>query len=200
MNEFYLSQFRISRETALRRRLVSAYDLHKLLWKCFPGRPEARRDFLFRCDHHETELKFLMLSATRPEPGEWAEWDGIKSFRPEFPAGTLYWFRLRANPVIRQGSDGKLRALTTADELSDWLVRKGGHHGFALRSGPEFSDCRLEQFTRRTGTPAVSINVVDIDGVLSVTDSMAFRNAFCQGIGRSRAFGCGLLLLKRITM
>lgn len=200
MSKVYVSQFRIGRQEALKHRLATAYDLHKLLWQCFPGRPEAKRDFLFRCDDAGAELKLLMLSAEAPEQCDWADWDGVKELSPDFPSGALYWFRLRANPTVRAKEGGKLRALTGGEELDGWLARKGERNGFALRSEPEYSACRLEQFTKSSGSPAISLNVVDIDGVLAVTDGAAFGEAFRKGVGRGRAFGCGMLLLKRIEM
>ena len=200
MSNCYISSFRIGRRAMLRHRLVTSYDLHKLLWQCFPGRPEAKRGFLFRCDDTGTELKLLMLSEKSPRQCDWAEWDGVKEFTPDFSDGTLFWFRLRANPTMRGKEDGKLRALTEEEELDRWLYRKGQQNGFALRSEAEFSRCRLEQFVKHAGGPAVSLNVVDIGGVLAVTDGAAFGEAFRRGIGRGRAFGCGMLLLKRIEM
>lgn len=200
MSNVYLSQFRIGRKEQIARRLGTVYDLHKLLWQCFPGRPEAKREFLFRCDHSDAEQKILMLSSNAPEQCAWADWDGVKELDVNFPSGSLYWFRLRANPTVRINRDRKLRALTGEEELNAWVKRKGELCGFALRSEAEYSSCRLEQFFKTPGGAPVSLNVVDIGGVLAVTDSAAFGEAFRKGIGRGRAFGCGMLLLKRIEM
>ncbi|MDH5718652.1 MAG: type I-E CRISPR-associated protein Cas6/Cse3/CasE [Spirochaetia bacterium] len=40
--------------------------------------------------------------------------------------------------------------------------------------------------------------IVDFSGILRVTDPDKFRFTLTNGIGRAKAFGCGLLLLKRI--
>lgn len=200
MSKLYLAQFRIGRKEALRHRLVSAYELHKLLWNCFPGRPEAKRDFLFRCDEEEAALKILMLSETKPEVCDWAEWDGIKEIDPFFPVGALYCFRLRANPTNPRQRGRKLRAVTREEELHSWLVRKAEEKRFCapFRTGI----LRLPSGTvlKTPGGPGISLNVVEIGGALAVTDSAAFGEAFRRGIGRGRAFGCGMLLLKRIEL
>ena len=200
MSKIYLSRFRIERKEALKHHLASAYALHKLFWQCFPGRPEAERDFLFRCDHQGAALTILMLSSEMPTRCSWAEWDGTKELDITFNAGTFYWFRLRANPTSRAQASGKLRALTDREDLDDWLNRKGKQHGFALRTQSEYSNCHLEQFSKSSNGPVVSLNVVDMGGVLCVTDAAAFGEAFRRGIGRGRAFGCGMLLLKRIEL
>ncbi len=200
MSKLYLSQFRIGRKEQLKYRLANVYELHKLLWQCFPGRAEAKRDFLFRSDNDGSDLKLLMLSAESPKQCLWAEWDGVKEFEPDFPDGALYWFRLRANPTVRISANRKLRALTSREDLDAWLTRKGERCGFALRSEAEYSACRLERFFRSSDAPPVQLNIVEIGGVLAVTDSTAFGEVFRRGIGRARAFGCGMLLLKRIEM
>lgn len=200
MSNLYLAQFRIGRKEALKLRLISAYKLHKLLWNCFPDRPEAKRDFLFRCDEERSALKILLISETKPKMCEWADWDGIKEIEPSFPSGAIYCFRLRANPTIRLKENGKLRAITNKEEIHSWLERKAEQNGFKLRSEPEFTNGRLEQFSKTSGGPMISLNVVEISGALSVTDPVLFTEALRNGIGRGRAFGCGMLLLKRVEL
>ena len=41
-------------------------------------------------------------------------------------------------------------------------------------------------------------SAVDFTGDLVVADVEAFKKTLFNGIGRSKAFGCGLLLVKRI--
>jgi len=39
---------------------------------------------------------------------------------------------------------------------------------------------------------------VDFVGALKITDVEQFKKALFDGIGRSKAFGCGLLMIKRV--
>jgi CRISPR system Cascade subunit CasE len=39
--------------------------------------------------------------------------------------------------------------------------------------------------------------VLDLAGTIEVTDSDAFLAALAQGFGRAKAFGCGLMLIRR---
>jgi CRISPR system Cascade subunit CasE len=39
--------------------------------------------------------------------------------------------------------------------------------------------------------------VLDFEGVLEVTDPVRFLAALANGFGRARAFGCGLMLIRR---
>jgi CRISPR system Cascade subunit CasE len=40
--------------------------------------------------------------------------------------------------------------------------------------------------------------VLDISGVLEVRDPARFLARLIQGFGRARAFGCGLMLIRRV--
>lgn len=48
----------------------------------------------------------------------------------------------------------------------------------------------------RPGTP-VRIGVLDFEGVLVVGEPMCFLDALARGFGRAKAFGCGLMLIRR---
>ena len=205
----YLSRFLIPRQIALKRRLFSEYDLHRALWTCFPGLPAGMvRPFLFRTSELAAGTRILMLSKDRPLPLDFAEWEGTKAFQAEFAPGSLFLFRLRANPVKRVTSDNRLRAITDRSApdsggpspLRGWLEGKARLHGFELKSVPEFSACHLAVFSKNSGSGSISLNVVDIGGALQVTDADRFADAFRNGIGHGRAFGCGMLLLRRIAL
>jgi len=40
---------------------------------------------------------------------------------------------------------------------------------------------------------------VDFTGELQITDPEKFRQTLFQGMGRSKAFGCGLLMVRRVV-
>lgn len=92
-----------------------------------------------------------------------------------------------------------------------WLMRQGERRGFRLATaavgprgepgGPDaghlfdvmgYHVLRID----RRGAPA-RFGVLDLEGVLEVTDPGVFLSAMRQGFGRAKAFGCGLLLLRR---
>lgn len=39
---------------------------------------------------------------------------------------------------------------------------------------------------------------VDFTGELQITDAEKFRHTLFNGLGRAKAFGCGLLMVKRL--
>ena len=49
----------------------------------------------------------------------------------------------------------------------------------------------------RGGSAPMRVGVLDMEGVLEVRDPERFTAALCTGFGRARAFGCGLMLVRR---
>ena len=162
----YLSRFLIPRQAALKRRLFSEYELHRALWTCFPGIPAGTvRPFLFRTTELAGGTRILMLSKDRPIPLDFAEWDGTKSFRAEFAPGSLFLFRLRANPVKRVTADNRLRAITD---------RHAPDSG-----GPSPLRVWLEGKARLHGN-----HVVDVHHAVYVVQLLPLAYAAVQGLGR----------------
>ncbi|AFJ48134.1 type I-E CRISPR-associated protein Cas6/Cse3/CasE [Shimwellia blattae] len=97
-----------------------------------------------------------------------------------------------------------------------WLERQGEQHGFrllpaqpaslALWAGDDDtdvvdSDCvkgyQQHSFTRKQQEAPVTYSSVDFAGTLQVTNVALFGSALFNGIGKSKALGCGMLMVKR---
>jgi len=77
----------------------------------------------------------------------------------------------------------------------DWLRAQ-----LTSRGGAELGDARLATFRRETmrrrKSPTMERPIAVMEGTLSITDPAAFRTLLARGIGRHRAFGFGMLLLR----
>jgi CRISPR system Cascade subunit CasE len=86
--------------------------------------------------------------------------------------------------------------------LEDWLKRQGEQHGFALLID-DAGLCKLQNSAyawhglNSKGKKA-GFSSVDFTGQLQITDVEKFEQALFRGIGRSKAFGCGLLIIRKI--
>src|SRR5690606_2525724 len=88
------------------------------------------------------------------------------------------------------------------------LLPEGTTHGKRPHPGDRYElavlDARSLSFDRtrdpggRRGKP-VTVVTATFEGRLEVTDPDALRRALTQGIGRARAYGCGLLTLAPVT-
>lgn len=195
-------------------RSVRASASHRLVWSLFAGDAERRRDFLWRED---APGQFIVLAPEPPQPSEIFEVE-CKEFAPSLTPGDRLRFLLRANATtsrkVAPGRRGKRAdvvmaaihhlpkeeragARREAIEVAgrDWLNRQGASHGFSL-PGVIAVDGYNRLKLPRAGK-AIEINVLDFEGVLEVSDPAAFLAALAGGFGRARAFGCGLMLIRR---
>lgn len=220
----HLTRVFLDYETAALRGIHDAYDWHQRAWDAFPHLDGARNDrrgddevrhFLTRLDDKEGGYQLLILSPTEPRRPGWcpdyeANWQ-TKSVADSFLEHSRYRFSLRANPtkkVTPKGADGKRHgqgkrvAVRDFAELTSWLDRKATDRkakaaGFAIEPGTlRIAERGLYHFTKEKERRLGTLNIVDFDGVLRVTDRNDFKAAFQNGIGSAKAFGCGLLILQ----
>ena len=226
MIELWLSRARLRADasvSALAQQLVpegaSAHPAaaHHLVWTLFADGPERRRDFLWR---EEAPDRFMTLSRRPPVNIEGLFDLDSQPFAPMLAAGDRLGFTLRANPVVARatapGQRGKrhdvvmdlLKSVASgqrAEARPDavltagraWLARQGLVHGFRPEGEVAVDSYDRVVIPRETVKPAI-FGVLDISGVLIVEDPVRFLAAQAAGFGRARAFGCGLMLIRRV--
>ena len=198
------------------------YSEHQLLWRLFPEQPDATRDFLYRRESAGDGVFFYLLSLRQPQAADTGLRVQSKPFDPQLIAGDQLRFELRANAVrtTHDGSGSNRRRRRDIVEAAldvhrrnsdeppaseeirqragaDWLESQGARGGFA----PVSVRVSNHQFVsmRKPGSKAhVRFAYMDYTGVLEVTDPNVFvQQSVMKGLGRSRSFGCGLILLSR---
>ncbi len=167
---------------------------------------------------------FYVLSDRKPLPVDDLLCVETKSFDPKLHSDMRLGFEIRANPVIahkvkgiRNSSkhdimmDAKYKANKSGitnrieiekrmtDAVVDWLMAKGASAGFDIAGGSslEVTGYRQERLRKRGGKE-IKFSSIDICGTLIVTDPEVFRKTLQTGIGHSRSFGCGMLLVRRV--
>ncbi len=197
------------------RLLASPYRLHGVVESCFGG--EKGRN-LWRVDYLDGAPYLLILSETKPDFGALASRYGrselssvceSKAYEPllaRVALGQRWQFRLRGNPVRSnprepgKGGRGRLYNHVTQEQQKAWLTARGAVNGFALEDDWfQVVHSKWYQFRKgERGIGEVSLLAVTFEGTLSVTDPVLFRNALEHGIGRVKAYGCGLLTIARM--
>jgi CRISPR system Cascade subunit CasE len=150
----------------------------------------------------------LGLDATPQSPGLL-----IRPFPISWKLGQLLSFEVRVRPVVRK-DDKELDAFLSAAQrmpdvvlsrevvYADWLKRQFGE--VATLHEVRMNEFSLSSVVRRAapqaegGRPKRPVQGPDavFKGTLQVRDSAAFAGLLARGIGRHRAFGFGMLLLK----
>jgi CRISPR system Cascade subunit CasE len=77
----------------------------------------------------------------------------------------------------------------------NWLTRQGEQSGFSLA---EISvDAYRQQLIRREKSrQTIQFSSVDYTGMLVVNEPSLFLQQLASGYGKSRAFGCGMMMIK----
>lgn len=134
-------------------------------------------------------------------PAETRDYDWLLG---RLAADQVWAFRVTANPVrhIRkspQEERTRPRGHVTAAQQVQWLVERSERAGFSVRKGRSGEpDVRVRgrgmlHFDRRGST--VTLATATFDGVLVVENVEQLRGVLTGGLGRARAYGCGLLTL-----
>ena len=102
---------------------------------------------------------------------------------------------LRTRP---QGERACYRYPAIEEQGLAWLERQGAKARFLVQSGEVNVDAYERHRVFRKGSPRpMTFSTLDFAGLLRVTDSVSFLAAITRGFGASKAYGCGLMLIRR---
>ncbi len=186
-------------------------------------RPSGESPFLWRAAEQN---RYYMLGPRPVDESPFFRIE-TKPFQPNFAPGDRLAFDLRVNATANRKTgvapDGRaerqrvdvaidrMRAdeahgATAAERAErrepaakaaaeEWLKAREKRDGYRL-DAMKLVAYRAEMLPRRGGRPA-RIGVFDLQGLLVVEDPAAFLRRVLAGFGRAKAFGCGLMLLRR---
>ena len=149
-----------------------------------------------------------------------------KPFEPALSPGDRLAFDLLLNATVdrKVGVDGRGKAIRQRCDVAmdllkaeakvdraearmslakeaacNWLTTRAEECGFHLDLDKlTLEGYRAERFARRGGKFG-TLGVFDLKGALTITEPNSFLTRLRQGFGRGKAFGCGLMLIKRIA-
>lgn len=196
-------------------RARNPYEYHRQLWRLFPGElreprrnaEESRNGFLFRVEEHRPgrPAHLLVQSRRAPQATPSVHVIAAREVHPRPSLGQRLAFLLTANPIKtiadaeRDAKPGKKSdrcrvPLIREDDQREWLLRK-------LAAGAEVEAANVlphPPLYFRKGSRGGKLVTVTFEGVLRVRESDALVTLLESGVGPAKAFGCGLLLVRRI--
>ncbi len=220
----YLSRIKLNSHAPMRALsgLLEPNDLnaridinHRLIWTLFSDGPDRSRDFLWRADFRN---QFFTLSSRPPQANDLFGPLETKEFSPNLASGDKLGFVMRANATrAKQFKEGVRRVCVVMEQLheiepkhraeqrlklaesaaNDWMNRQAETRGFILRS-LTVEDYRTIRIKRGQGNKRAVHGILDLRGTLDVDDPNTFLSALSTGFGRAKAWGCGLMLIRRI--
>ncbi|MFC0178773.1 type I-E CRISPR-associated protein Cas6/Cse3/CasE [Thorsellia kenyensis] len=199
-----------------------SYHSHQLLWKLFSHNEE--RQFLFRKELVKRGplaglIEFYVQSEELPVSNGNQFILETKEYEPKLNVGDKLSFRLRVNPTIKingkrhdvvMHAKTKLRNSDKLDKVADfdlitqsaieWITNEIRTQAWGIRFdiSPVVLSYQKETIFKESKKQTLSYGVVDFEGVLVVTDVEKFNSTLKNGVGRAKAFGCGLFLIKRL--
>lgn len=191
--------------------LSSPNRIHGAVESAFAGRERN----LWRIDRLSGKTYLLLVSESKPDLRDAAEQFGTEQgwesrdyspFLEKIQVGDRRRFRLTANPVVAKsagdGSRGRVLAHVTVEQQERWLAERAEKYGFSL-SGEEFSVVNSSWVSLRKGREdgrIVTFREVTFEGILTVADAELFCSALKNGIGREKAYGCGMLTVTGVIV
>lgn len=112
-----------------------------------------------------------------------------------FGSALFYTYICIDKDLLRGQAEGSDVWLHQQQAALDWLAAQGERSGFTLLD-TSVDAYRQQQLRRENSWQLIQFSSVDYTGMLTVTDPGLFLQRLSQGYGKSRAFGCGLMLIK----
>ncbi|MBN1891896.1 MAG: type I-E CRISPR-associated protein Cas6/Cse3/CasE [Clostridiales bacterium] len=193
--------------------LASPQVMHGAVEGSFSDKKERK---LWRIDWLNDACFLLVLSNSKPDYSRMIEKYGYsdkpgitkdyEQLLKRIDNNQKWHFRLCANPVRSSAKDkanpterGKIYAHVTMEQQKEWLLKRSESCGFHLQD-KDFMVVKTQWKRFRKGEGGrqeVSLKTATYEGSLTISDCDAFRNTLMSGLGRAKAYGCGLLTIAR---
>ena len=189
----------LSRADVKALKITDAYSLHRVVYDLFG---DTRSDEEKKASVPSGILyadkggdfngrRILMLSNRQPNLPKHGELS-LKAIADSFLDYPHYRFEVVVNPTKRENASRKLIALRSREDIAYWFIDKAPHWGFEVSADHlEVRDIQVKRFEK--GGQAITQGQAHLLGRLTVTNKENFKRSFQDGIGRGKAFGCGLL-------
>ena len=200
------------RSTQVHRDLANAHKLHQRIMQGFPDEQKVespRQDWQILYRQEPDPQSNLILVQSNQEP----DWSKLPSeyLEPEIsepcvkPIDISRWqldsnhplqFRIKVNPVKRDAKTRKLIPLYKREEHLAWFHHKAEQSGFQINTIDSIPVPNIIG-SKGKGKGQIKLFSVLLQGQLQVRDREKFITAICQGIGKGRSYGCGLLSIAK---
>lgn len=185
---------------------TSLQRLHGAVENAFSGERKRR---LWRLDCLGGKMYLLIVSEDVPTDmghivaqfgtGRAAETKCYDALFERLKAGDQWHFRLTANPVHSRpdpkhpGERGTVDAHCSERYQKKWLIDRSEKNGFRLSENDFIvTETKWLRF-KKQGRDTVTLLSVTYEGILSIVDPKAFQQLLCQGIGKGKAYGLGMM-------
>lgn len=204
------SVLHLDRRAVKALKITDAYSLHRVVYSLYDDirdteqkRGSTASGILYADQGGDIRGRKILMLANR-EPGSAVDGQYGEVLSKSIPENFLehehYRFKVIINPTRRDSASRKLMAVRGREEVAQWFVERAmSSWGFEVSAEhmqvDKINVLRFKDKQQRL----VTIGQAHIQGQLRTTDRAKFNQSFTQGIGRARAYGCGLLQIVPIV-
>jgi CRISPR system Cascade subunit CasE len=206
----YLSRAKLDLSRGTTKKAISSPQIiHGIIENCF----EEKNRTIWRLDSLNGNLYLLLVSEIAPcfeglisqlcEDNESGQTKNYDAFLESIEKGQKFHFRFRGNPihsvVIEKGKRGKVTPHVGEQYKKEWFIKKSNQNGFSMENDYfAIVETGTQQFYKKGKNAPIKLSYTIFEGVLTVTNVELFVKALTQGVGRAKAYGCGLITVMRL--
>ena len=199
----YLIKIELDRREA-RGLLCDCQQMHRFITGFF-GTDRRSSQVLYRTNMVRNKLCIYLYADRQAEhiPDNCAVWQReITGWLDSMAAGQLWSFDLVAAPSKKVASEGRKnsqrRILRHPRERQEWLERKAEQSGFSILQVQEQEQLHVSGRHHGDRGGMMYHDAYHYQGLLQITDAECFRKALQTGIGSGKAYGFGMMMVKRL--
>ena len=186
--------------------LGDCQKMHRMVCGFFGARRQEE-NILYRVHVLRGSIQIYLYSdhplESLPETVQLAGQRDLTQWLDSMTAGDSLGFDLLACPSKKvyqaeQNKNSRRQLLRELQERLDWLQRKAEQNGFRLLNVQELEQSHNygRHSAEKGGT--LHLDAYHYQGILSITDAELFRKAIRTGIGPEKAYGLGMLMVKKL--
>lgn len=208
MNRHYLTRYTFEPAAIQALGITDTYSWHRVVYDQYDnirsGSGRGSSGILWVLDKRRGAFQITALSDRHPHRTIEAV-AGVSVRTTELKESFLeqddYAFKTVVNPVraVKAGGQrdsaarGRICPIRGREEIEKWFLKLAEVHGFSVNQDSlEIGRIIVDEFKGKAGNH-ITIQKASISGICHVEDRERFQQAVLGGIGRGRAFGCGLL-------
>lgn len=187
--------------------LTHAGAYHNWVESSFPKefKENIRTRKLWRIDTLNDKYYLMVLSEEKPNL-KLLERYGVEStgvtksydkLLDSLKIGQKMRFRVSLNPIISISEKGRKRGVVKNiigdKNQRNFLLNRSKKNGFSLDENEFFAVRKKTEVLRKSSNRKEIFLKLDFEGILTITDVEKFKNIMINGLGKKKAFGCGLI-------
>lgn len=196
----YVSALHLDAHACRQLRITDGYSLHRVVYSLYDDvRSEQQKQgsvpsgIQWVDKGGDSRGRKILMMADRPPHEPQAGCLETRLLSDSFLSHSCYRFSVCLNPTRRHAQTGKQSAITGRAAILSWFCQRAEGWGFNV--DPRQVQVESINVLKMNMSPEriITLQQATVSGRLTVSHTENFRKSFMQGIGRARAFGCGLL-------